>query len=61
MERKEVAVFYDDGQSVVRKDGVLEKEINSWIYLNTGEKTIAISRERIIRIEFKDSGISESR
>lgn len=52
---KEVAIFYDDGQSVVRKDGTLEREDMGWVHLTISGKSISIPRERIIRIEYKDS------
>lgn len=55
MKGKEVAIFYDDGQSVVRKDGVLEREDNGWIYLTINDKSISIPKSRVIRIEYKDS------
>jgi len=51
---KSVSLYYDDGQSVVRKDGQIVDEIANWIYLDMGDRVIAIARERIIRIEFKN-------
>ncbi len=54
MEGQKAAIFYDDGSAISRKDGTIEKEDQSWIFLKLdNDKVIAISRERIIRIEFK--------
>ena len=61
MEGQKAAIFYDDGSAISRKDGTIEKEDETWIFLNVGnDKVIAISRSRIIRIEFKtESGNHE--
>jgi hypothetical protein len=54
MKGKEIAIFYDDGQSVVRRDGTLIEEHNDWVFILVNGKTMSIPKSRVVRIEFKE-------
>lgn len=52
--RKEITLFYEDGGSVSRKDGLFLKEDDGWIHLQVpGGKILLIDRSRIVRMEVK--------
>jgi len=53
---KKVVIFYDDGTSVSRKDGILIKQTEDFIYLQSSvnSSTILIPLDRLVRIEIND-------
>jgi len=54
MKGKEIAIFYDDGASIVRRDGTLIEEHNDWVFILINGKTMSIPKSRVVRIEFKE-------
>jgi len=48
---QKVVIFYDDGQSISRKEGILTDIVESMTFLETISGQIAISNNRIIRME----------
>ncbi len=44
-------IFFDDGIKVNVKEGIIEKEDDTFIYLKTKTKVEALPKSRIIRME----------
>ena len=48
---KKIAVFYDDGTSVSRKDGIVTSVTTDFLNLKVNNKELVIPKSRIVRIE----------
>jgi len=54
-----ITIFYDDGQAVSKKVGLLVSMDNDFLYIKTSNDNLAIPKNRVVRIELGSSGGSD--
>ena len=52
-----LAVFFEDGEKITRKDGKFQKQDDKFLHIKTGETTHSIPLNRIVRLE--TTGVGE--
>ena len=49
---RQVEIFFDDGNRVIAKHGIVRNSDSDFVYLEIGDEVEALNKLRVVRIEF---------